>query len=234
MIDITLLCTKITGPNLTVYTEKDVTVIGRKSRLPVDVPVDDSSGCVSRKHLEILRKHKQLYLKCFSKNGIFINGDFHMKKSEYVPLLDGSKLRFPSTNTILFVETSERFETPHNPEETPSFRSNFNHIPNLDSNIFQSDTSGSSPRKLVEEQQWKSLQRPLTSTLLHALSESTADQLLLSEDRVDSVPKLSSSADSRNDEMGSRLEGIIEFIYILSTQICFEMLVYSALASHAI
>ncbi|KAA3674599.1 uncharacterized protein DEA37_0010441 [Paragonimus westermani] len=96
MVDNTLLCTKITGHNFTIYTEKDVTVIGRKGRLPVDVPVDDGSECVSRKHLEILRKHKQLYLKCFSKNGIFINGDFHMKKHEYVPLLDGYVFAYSS------------------------------------------------------------------------------------------------------------------------------------------
>ncbi|KAF6778998.1 hypothetical protein AHF37_01568 [Paragonimus kellicotti] len=140
MVDITLLCTKITGPNSTVYIEKDVAIIGRKSRLLVDVPVDDGSECVSRKHLEIFRKHKQLYLKCFSKNGIFINGDFYIKKPEYVPLLDGSKLRFPSTNTILFVEISERQEAPRNRKRcVSSIHPRCNTIPNLDPGIVQSD-----------------------------------------------------------------------------------------------
>ncbi|KAF7260563.1 hypothetical protein EG68_01980 [Paragonimus skrjabini miyazakii] len=207
MVDITLLCTKITGPNSTVYMEKDVVIVGRKSRLFVDVPVDDGSECVSRKHLEIFRKHKQLYLKCFSKNGIFINGDFYMKKPEYVPLLDGSKLRFPSTNTILFVEISERQETLRNPKKSAlSFHSDFNPMSNSDSGIVQSNTSERFPSNLVEAQQFEVLQRPLSSTLLRDSSKPIADQFSFSEDRVDSVPKPTSPIDSKNQKLPLHLQ----------------------------
>ncbi|KAF5403040.1 hypothetical protein PHET_03270 [Paragonimus heterotremus] len=207
MVDATSLCTKITGPNSTVYIEEDVVIIGRKSRLLVDVAVDDGVECVSRKHLEIFRKHKQLYLKCFSKNGIFINGDFYMNKPEYVPLLDGSKLRFPSTNTILFVEISECQEIPRNLKRSaPSLYSEFNPMPNLDSGTVQSDISESSSAKMVEAHRWETLQRPLSSILLRTPSKFLADRLSFSNDRVNSVPKRSSPSDSKNENLSFRLQ----------------------------
>ncbi|CAH8585019.1 unnamed protein product [Heterobilharzia americana] len=60
-----------------------------------------------RKHLEIHRKNRDVYLRCLSKNGIFIDGLFHMNRPDFVLLADGCKLRFPSTNIVLIVEVVE-------------------------------------------------------------------------------------------------------------------------------
>ncbi|TGZ44681.1 hypothetical protein CRM22_011195 [Opisthorchis felineus] len=99
-----VICTKITGPKLTVFTEKRQITIGRKGRVPLDIAIDDSAH-VSRKHLELLRIHSELFLRCFSKNGIFINNLFHASNQEPIPLPDSVKLRFPSTKLVLLVET---------------------------------------------------------------------------------------------------------------------------------
>ncbi|CAH8821593.1 unnamed protein product [Trichobilharzia szidati] len=106
MIDIRKISIKITGPSCTVVSEKTLITIGRKSHVPVDVCLNDSE-CVSRKHLEIHRKNKDIYLRCLSKNGIFIDGLFHMNRPDFVLLSDGCKLRFPSTNIVLVVEVVE-------------------------------------------------------------------------------------------------------------------------------
>lgn len=88
MIDNKRLSTKITGPSCTVVSDKPVVTVGRKSHIPVDVCLDDSE-CVSRKHLEIHRKNKDIYLRCLSKNGIFIDGSFHTGRPDFVLLVDG-------------------------------------------------------------------------------------------------------------------------------------------------
>lgn len=81
------LCTKISGNKTTFYTSKKIITIGRKGRAPVDLSLDESE-CVSRKHLEIHRNGSQLFLKCFSKNGIFIDGEFFLDKKSSTRLKD--------------------------------------------------------------------------------------------------------------------------------------------------
>lgn len=97
------LCTKISGNKTTLYTSKKIITIGRKGRAPVDLSLDESE-CVSRKHLEIHRNGSQLFLKCFSKNGIFIDGEFFLDKKSSTRLKDRCQLRFPSTKVILQIE----------------------------------------------------------------------------------------------------------------------------------
>ncbi|TPP66555.1 putative forkhead protein/ forkhead protein domain [Fasciola gigantica] len=97
------LCTKISGNKTTFYTSKKIITIGRKGRTPVDLSLDESE-CVSRKHLEIHRNGDQLFLKCFSKNGIFIDGEFFLDKKTSARLKDRSQIRFPSTKVVLQIE----------------------------------------------------------------------------------------------------------------------------------
>lgn len=125
MIDNKRLSTKITGPSCTVVSDKSVVIVGRKSHIPVDVCLDDSE-CVSRKHLEIHRKNKDIYLRCLSKNGIFIDGSFHVGKPDFVLLADGCKLRFPSTNIVIIVEVVELEPFCH-PKKRASWRSSLDH-----------------------------------------------------------------------------------------------------------
>ncbi|CAI2732306.1 unnamed protein product [Schistosoma spindalis] len=125
MIDNKRLSTKITGPSCTVVSDKSIVTVGRKSHIPVDVCLDDSE-CVSRKHLEIHRKNKDIYLRCLSKNGIFIDGSFHIGKPDFVLLADGCKLRFPSTNIVIIVEVVELEPFCH-PKKRASWRSPLNH-----------------------------------------------------------------------------------------------------------
>ncbi|CAH8606764.1 unnamed protein product [Schistosoma bovis] len=125
MIDNKRLSTKITGPSCTVVSDKPVVTVGRKSHIPVDVCLDDSE-CVSRKHLEIHRKNKDIYLRCLSKNGIFIDGSFHTGRPDFVLLVDGCKLRFPSTNIVIIVEVVELEPFCH-PKKRASWRSSLDH-----------------------------------------------------------------------------------------------------------
>ncbi|RTG87711.1 uncharacterized protein DC041_0008543 [Schistosoma bovis] len=126
MIDNKRLSTKITGPSCTVVSDKPVVTVGRKSHIPVDVCLDDSE-CVSRKHLEIHRKNKDIYLRCLSKNGIFIDGSFHTGRPDFVLLVEfRCKLRFPSTNIVIIVEVVELEPFCH-PKKRASWRSSLDH-----------------------------------------------------------------------------------------------------------
>lgn len=79
---------RITGPKIPLLTEKEIITIGRRGPIPVDLSLEESD-CISRKHLEIRRIDKDLYFKCFSKNGIFVNGYFYLNENESIKLPDG-------------------------------------------------------------------------------------------------------------------------------------------------
>ncbi|CAF1449004.1 unnamed protein product [Rotaria sp. Silwood1] len=80
---------------------QEKTIIGRKShRCKVDVNID-SISVVSRIHFELLLINgNEFHLKCFSKNGIFVNNNY-TKMSSTTILPKQCILRFPSTNLCI-------------------------------------------------------------------------------------------------------------------------------------
>ncbi|KAK4468540.1 hypothetical protein MN116_007737 [Schistosoma mekongi] len=176
MIDNKRLSTKVTGPSCTVVSDKAVVTVGRKSQIPVDVCLDDSE-CVSRKHLEIHRKNKDIYLRCLSKNGIFVDGSFHMGRPEFVLLADGCKLRFPSTNIVIIVEVVELEPFCH-PKKRASLRSSLDH-------------TSQDELALSSDQKYRNMTKPLISPILKpkGFEESSNSSVLCEPEGCKTAPK---------------------------------------------
>ncbi|CAL8078019.1 unnamed protein product [Calicophoron daubneyi] len=171
MLDNRRICTKITGPSFTIFLYKEVITIGRKGRCLVDVSIDESE-CVSRKHVELHRKQREIYLKCFSKNGIFINGTFHMNKYEYIHLIDGSKLRFPSTDVVLVVEVVERSQPPYNPKKRAISRYSCDLQKSATSDVIQKSIPDQIPRG---KQKWDEDDFPKCQRFLSGIPENAGN-----------------------------------------------------------
>lgn len=76
-------------------------IIGRRtSREKIDVNMGHSAF-ISRHHLEIHHQSPNFYMKCVSKNGIFVDGMFIRSDAEPIPLPKTCTFRFPSTNIKL-------------------------------------------------------------------------------------------------------------------------------------
>lgn len=76
-------------------------IIGRStSREKIDVNMGHSAF-ISRHHLEIHYQTPSFYMKCISKNGIFVDGMFIRSDAEPIPLPKSCTFRFPSTNIKL-------------------------------------------------------------------------------------------------------------------------------------
>jgi len=87
------------------YIYKPTTVIGRNSaNALVDLHIDLSTY-ISRKHAVIKYNGKSkdcaFTMNCVGKNGLFINGSFHMSGTENIPLNEKCSIRFPSTSITL-------------------------------------------------------------------------------------------------------------------------------------
>lgn len=80
---------------------QDKIIIGRRtSREKIDVNMGHSAF-ISRHHLEIYHQSPHFYMKCISKNGIFIDGLFIRSDAEPIALPKMCTFRFPSTNIKL-------------------------------------------------------------------------------------------------------------------------------------
>lgn len=80
---------------------QDKIIVGRRtSRENIDVNMGHSAF-ISRHHLEIYYRAPNFYMKCISKNGIFVDGMFIRNDSEPLMLAKSCTLRFPSTNIKL-------------------------------------------------------------------------------------------------------------------------------------
>lgn len=80
---------------------QDKIIVGRStSREKIDVNMGHSNF-ISRHHLEIHHQSPNFYMKCVSKNGIFVDGMFHRGDAEPLALPRSCVFRFPSTNIKL-------------------------------------------------------------------------------------------------------------------------------------
>lgn len=80
---------------------QDKIIIGRRtSREKIDVNMGHSAF-ISRHHLEIYHQSPHFYMKCVSKNGIFVDGLFIRSNAEPIALPKMCTFRFPSTNIKL-------------------------------------------------------------------------------------------------------------------------------------
>lgn len=80
---------------------QDKIIIGRRtSREKIDVNMGHSAF-ISRHHLEIHHQSPNFFLKCVSKNGIFVDGMFIRSDAEPIALPKTCTFRFPSTNIKL-------------------------------------------------------------------------------------------------------------------------------------
>lgn len=80
---------------------QDKIIVGRRtSREKIDVNMGHSAF-ISRHHLEIYYKSPNFYMKCISKNGIFVDGMFIRSDAEPFTLPKSCTFRFPSTTIKL-------------------------------------------------------------------------------------------------------------------------------------
>lgn len=80
---------------------QDKIIIGRRtSREKIDVNMGHSAF-ISRHHLEIYHQSPHFFMKCISKNGIFVDGLFIRSDAEPIALPKTCTFRFPSTNIRL-------------------------------------------------------------------------------------------------------------------------------------
>lgn len=80
---------------------QDKIIIGRRtSREQIDVAMGHSPY-ISRHHLEIHHQAPHFYMKCVSKNGIFVDGMFIRSDAEPIALPKNCTFRFPSTTIKL-------------------------------------------------------------------------------------------------------------------------------------
>lgn len=80
---------------------QDRIIIGRRtSREKIDVNMGHSAY-ISRHHLEIYYRAPHFYMKCISKNGIFVDGMFVRNDAEALTLPKSCIFRFPSTTIKL-------------------------------------------------------------------------------------------------------------------------------------
>ena len=72
---------RLEGRDFDYIMRKSRVTIGRNSRLgDVDVNMGNSSF-VSRRHVEILYSNGRFHLRCFGRNGVFVNGVLHRDKT---------------------------------------------------------------------------------------------------------------------------------------------------------
>lgn len=80
---------------------QDKIIIGRRtSREKIDVNMGHSAF-ISRHHLEIHHQSPNFFMKCVSKNGIFVDGMFIRSDADPIALPKTCTFRFPSTNIKL-------------------------------------------------------------------------------------------------------------------------------------
>lgn len=92
---------RLEGKGFEYMVRRDKIIIGRRtSREKIDVNMGHSAF-ISRHHLEIHHQSPNFYLKCISKNGIFVDGMFVRNDTEPIVLHKSCTFRFPSTNIKL-------------------------------------------------------------------------------------------------------------------------------------
>lgn len=92
---------RLEGKGFEYMVRRDKIVIGRStSREKIDVTMGHSAY-ISRHHLEIYHQTPNFYVKCISKNGIFVDGSFVRSDGEPKALPKSCTFRFPSTNIKL-------------------------------------------------------------------------------------------------------------------------------------
>lgn len=88
---------RLEGKGFEYMVRRDKIVIGRRTtRERIDVNMGHSAF-ISRHHLEIYHQASHFYMKCISKNGIFVDGSFFRNDSPPVKLQKTCTFRFPST-----------------------------------------------------------------------------------------------------------------------------------------
>lgn len=92
---------RLEGKGFEYMVRRDKIIVGRNtSRERIDVNMGHSAF-ISRHHLEIYHQSPNFYLKCISKNGIFVDGMFVRNDTEPVVLPKSCTFRFPSTTIKL-------------------------------------------------------------------------------------------------------------------------------------
>lgn len=92
---------RLEGKGFEYMVRRDKIIIGRRtSREKIDVNMGHSAF-ISRHHLEIYHQSPNFYMKCISKNGIFVDGMFIRSDAEPIILPKSCTFRFPSTNIKL-------------------------------------------------------------------------------------------------------------------------------------
>jgi forkhead box protein K len=92
---------RLEGKGFEYMVRRDKIIIGRNtSRERIDVNMGHSAF-ISRHHLEIYHQSPNFYLKCISKNGIFVDGMFVRNDTEPIVLPKSCTFRFPSTTIKL-------------------------------------------------------------------------------------------------------------------------------------
>lgn len=92
---------RLEGKGFEYMVRRDKIIIGRNtSRERIDVNMGHSAF-ISRHHLEIYHQSPNFYLKCISKNGIFVDGMFVRSDAEPIVLPKTCTFRFPSTTIKL-------------------------------------------------------------------------------------------------------------------------------------
>lgn len=92
---------RLEGRGFEYMVRRDKIIIGRRtSREKIDVNMGHSAF-ISRHHLEIYHQTPNFYMKCISKNGIFVDGMFVRSDAEPIVLPKACTFRFPSTNIKL-------------------------------------------------------------------------------------------------------------------------------------
>ncbi|XP_063682331.1 forkhead box protein K1-like isoform X2 [Bolinopsis microptera] len=110
---------KLEGKEFEYLVRKRSITIGRNSSAgDVDVSMGKSSF-ISRHHLTLRRDGREFFLKCHSKNGIFVDDLFQSKESESVKLPKSCTLRFPSTNIRVKFTTIPSEEGTSSPHHAP-------------------------------------------------------------------------------------------------------------------
>lgn len=96
---------RLTSKDNILLISEDLIEIGRNSsKSSVHFHIGKNSF-VSRKHLQIVYNQNNFYLKCLSKNGIFVDGVFIRKSFDSIKLPKSCNFRFPSTNIRIAFES---------------------------------------------------------------------------------------------------------------------------------
>lgn len=147
---------RITGPNIFYLMKTNSCLIGRDINSKNDVTIT-SSACISRTHLKIIAKVNKLYIKCFGKNGLFINEYFQVYTLEEVPLPPLSVIRFPSTSIELRVESKsylmENLEKKYPPKKRLFFCSKDTDILELEDNYLSESSTDVTDHSLQKNHQ---------------------------------------------------------------------------------